>query len=245
MRKKGFYHNHHKNVYCKHNHIHDECHICCKDHDQGSLVEKVICSESVLTTAELLLPVAVEAGGPGSPLYDLLTGIDSPLPAGLQATVTPDYEAIKQEVTVLDDAVHIFGILPVTLTITATDTTPATVFPINVRVNLYFQEIIDCPCACPGDYASVKKPKIEKTFNQPLFGTGTNGVLTINALLFKAIIRTHVTITRKGIEKDGKFCDLDMNRCRDTNGPGIIQSPSPQTPAQFPGPTPPTTPPII
>lgn len=253
MRKKGFYqddHNSHQkdqkhDVYCKHDHIYDECDICCKD--QGALVEKVICSENVLTTTELILPAAIEAGGPGSPLYDFLTG--GTLPAGLQATVTPDYNAINQEVTVLNDAVHIFGTLPVTLTLTTTAATPPAGFPLSIRIILYFQKIVDCPCACPGDRATVRTPKIEKTFNQPLFGTGPNGVLTINLLLFKAIIRTHVTITRQGIQKNGKFCDLDRNRCKDTTTPGTINSPNPQTPANLPAaatastgfpPTPPT-----
>lgn len=213
---RSFYHDFEKEYHheddccCPQDCVEDKCHCHCHDHhDHGSLVEKVICSKDVLTSAELALPFAVEAGTPGSPVYDFIAGLG--IADGLQVNVIPDYARIRQEVTPLDDAVMIFGTLPVTVNATSTVTPAPAGLPLNFTVQIYFQEIVDCPGVCPDDRVVPTRPKIIKEINQPLLANGPNGGLVANLLLYKAVIRTSVTVIRRGIKKRGKFCDLDSH----------------------------------
>lgn len=212
-------HHHSESRYCNHNCEVDKCDKC---REQGALVEKVVCSKNVLTSAEFALPFALEAGTPGSVIYDFIAGL--PLPAGLTVEVVPNYAGIKQEATALKDAVMIFGNIPATINVTATTPIPG-LLPLRIPIQIFFQEISECPGACPGDHVVTSKPVIEKTLNQPLIGTGPNGGLVINLLLFKAVIRTHVTLVCTGIERDGKFHDLEPHRCDPHNVPRTINTP--------------------
>lgn len=200
----------------------DHC-KCFKKHDEGALVEKVVCSKSVQKTAEFLLPAAIGPLGPGS-ILDFLTGL---VPTLVNATVTPDLNNIQQEVTVIKDKIINLGFIPATLDIDLA----GTVF--NVPIRIFFQEHTDCPGACPGDTVTETPPVVEAVLNQPLLGTDSSGGLVVNLLLFKAILRTHITVTRRGIVKNGKFCDLDDRRCEQT-GPITINSPQRLTPNTSP-----------
>lgn len=225
-------HDHKGDHYCVHNCKVNECDKC---QAEGALVEKVVCSCNVLTDAEFALPFAVEIGGPGAPLYELIAGLGI---GALEVNVTPDYNNIRQEATVLHDAVMIFGTLPADVTITIAGILPV---PLNLRVHLYFQEIVDCKGACPGDRVAFADPVIERTLNQPLLSTGRDGGLVVNLLLFKAIIRTHVTVSRRGIERNGKFHDLDPHRCHRVGDSRTINTPynlSTNTPSLIPSTTP-------
>ena len=240
MERQSFYEdNYEYNHYCPHDCEVDKCQICV---DQGSLVEKVICSKNILSTAELAWPFALEAGGPGSTLYDLVASLG--FSSGLQVNVTPNYAGIQQEATPFKDSVMIFGTLPVVVNITSTATPLPAGLPINFTARIFFEGIVDCPGACPGDRVMVSNPVIEKTLNQPLLGSGPNSGLVVNFLLFKAVLNTHVTLVRKGIEKNGCFYDLDPRRCETNREPQPINTPFEIVPNTSPlvTPTPPTPP---
>lgn len=225
VKRRNFYHyDHGKTKYCRHDCLIDECNKC---RDQGELVEKVICSKNIVTSAEFALPFAVELGGPGSFLYELLAAV---IP-DLDVTVRPNYRGVEQEVTALKDAVMIFGNIPATLSIT-TNYLPTS--PLNIPIQIFFQEIAECKGVCPGDDVRASDPVIEKVLNQPLLGRGPNGTFVANLLLFKAVIRTHVTVVRSGIDRDGKFCDLDPHRCDPHRAPRTINTPYEITPLNSP-----------
>ncbi|MDY0410348.1 hypothetical protein [Paracerasibacillus soli] len=152
------------------------------------------------STAEFLLPFALDTGTlpTGPPIGPVITAIAA---LGLRADVRPVEGQINTEVTVLKDAVMVFGTLPVDVTVTATTPVPG-VLPLNFRVLLYFQEIVECPGACPTDQVVMSRSVIEKDVNQPLIGPGTTPV--INLLIYKAVIRTQVTVTRVGMEGNRK-----------------------------------------
>src|SRR5699024_7835698 len=154
-----------------------------------------------------------------------------------------NYAGVQQEATALNDAVMVFGNIPATLNVTANAPLPPGL-PLNIPIQIFFQETMDCPGACPGDQVIVRDPVVEKTLNQPLLGTGPNGGLVVNLLLFKAVIRTHVTLVRTGIEKDGKFVDLESRHYDPINIPRTINTPYDITPLTSPltAPLPPTPP---
>jgi len=214
--------------YREDHHQHDLCDRCHKDyefcsckpqyHDQGALVEKVVCSKDVQKTAEFLLPAAV---GP-LPL-DTITDL---LGATFNITVTPDYNGVKQEVTVIKDQVINFGYIPATLNVSGT--IPGLDLA-NIPIRIFFQEHTDCPGACPGDQVIETAPVVDAILNEPLIGNGPDGSF-INLLLFKAVLRTHITVVRQGIKRDGKICDLDSRRCDTTGLPQTINSPLNLTP---------------
>src|SRR5690625_482226 len=234
-KRRNFYHRHpqrREKHYCEHQCEFDKCDVC---HEKGELVEKVICSENVQRTAEFALPFTVEPGPAVTALMALLPNVTN-------AVVTPDYSGIQQEITVLRDKVIHFGYIPATIDVTGT----VTGLPANPRIpiRILFQEHTDCPGVCPEDHVIESQPEIEAVLNEPLIGTGANGT-SLNLLLFKAVIRSHLTIVRKGIERDGKICDLDYRRCDHTNNPGTINSPLNLSPnlGKTANMTPPTPPP--
>lgn len=233
-KRRNFYHRHpqSKGNYCEHQCEVDKCNIC---QEQGALVEKVVCSENVQRTAEFALPFTLEPG----PVVDTLLGF---LAGVTNVVVTPNYAGIQQEVTVLRDKVIHFGYIPATIDVTGT--IPG--LPANPRIpiRVLFQEHTDCPGVCPGDQVIESRPEVEAELSEPLINTGANGT-SLNFLLFKAVIRSHLTIVRTGIERDGQICDLDSRRCDPTINPGTINSPlniAPNT-ATLTNITPPTPPP--
>lgn len=202
----------------------DEC-GCRKQHEpEGALVEKVVCSKDVQKTAEFLVPAAIGPLGGGSMLDPTallgaiggLLGITGTI---ANITVTPNYDGIQQEVTVIKDKVINLGFVPATLDVevlgAATVSTP---------IRIFFQEHTDCPGACPGDQVIETRPKVEATFSQPLIGTVDGGTV-VNLLLFKAILRTHITVVRRGIKRNGKICDIDPCSCDPNASPIVINSP--------------------
>lgn len=215
-KRRNFYHSQHEHRgrYCKHDCEIDKCELC---HEQGALVEKVICSENVQRTAEFALPFTLEA----SPVVDALLGIG--IFAGItNVTVTPNYAGIQEEVTVLRDKVIHFGYIPATLNVTGT--VPGLPANPSFPIRILFQEHTDCPGVCPGDQVIESRREIEAELNEPLISTGPNGP-SLNFLLFKAVIRSHLTIVRTGIERNGQVCDLDSHRCYPNTNPGMINSP--------------------
>ncbi|WP_042220518.1 hypothetical protein [Oceanobacillus manasiensis] len=216
----------------------DRCHSDhCSCHErprsQGALVEKVICSKDAHKSVEFALPVAVGPFGFGDGLLGLILAIlGSILQDGTNITVTPDYNNIKQETTVLKDTVINFGYVPAELNISIAPLIDLGVLSIPIRI--FFQEHTHCPGARPGDLVFETDPVVEAQLLQPLIGSD-DGSVVFNLLLFKAIFRTHITVVRQGIERDGKFCDLD-NRDKHRNGPIPINSPQSTRGAGLPTP---------
>jgi len=216
--RRNYYHasnsHHHKQNRCGrcHNDF-DRCN-CKEHHEQGALVEKVVCSQDVQKTAEFLLPAAV---GP-NPLLDLVLDL---LAGIVNVRVTPDFSNIQSEITVIKDQVINFGYIPATLDV---EGTILGIVDISLPIQIFFQEHTDCPGACPGDQVIETPPVVDAVLNEPLIATGPNGT-SLNLLLFKAVIRTHITVIRQGIERNGKICDLDSRRCDPTGAPIAINSP--------------------
>jgi hypothetical protein len=205
---------------------HDYCDKCQKDYefcqcrkykDEGALVEKVVCSKEVHKKAEFLLPAAVGT----NPLLDIVLGL---LGGVVNVRVTPDYTGIKSEATVIHDEVINFGYIPATLDV---EGTILDIVDLRIPIQIFFQEHTPCPGARPGDKVIETPPVVDAFLNEPLLATGTEGT-TLNLLLFKAVIRTHITVVRQGIKKNGKVCDLEPDRCE--SGPVRINSPLNMTP---------------
>jgi|SRR5690625_820283 len=214
-----------------HHHKHDHCDRCHKDyefcsckpqyHDEGALVEKVICSKDVQKTAEFLLPATLGPLTLPANIIALLGGL-------VNVRVTPDLNNIQSEVTVIKDQVINLGYIPATLDIDLGAPTLT-----RIPIQIFFQEHTDCPGVCPGDQVIETPPVVDAILNEPLLST-SNDQTVINLLLFKAVIRTHITVIRQGIQRNGKICDLDSRRC-DTDGlPRTINSPVSGTPNTSP-----------
>lgn len=198
----------------------DHCSCHEKPRSQGALVEKVICSKDAHKTAEFTLPAALGPFGAGDALLTgilgLLTGL---IPGLVNIRVTPNYAGIEQEITVLKDTVVNFGFVPATIDVIVA----GGVVELSIPIRVFFQEHTHCPGARPGDVVFETDPVVEAQLIQPLIGTDDGGTV-INLLLFKAILRTHITVVRQGIERDGKFCDLDTHD-KHRNGPIPINTP--------------------
>lgn len=212
---------------CKYQGVCNKCYkeyeFCtCKEpyQEEGALVEKVICSKNVQKTAEFLLPASI---GP-SPLLNTVLELVSGL---VNVRVTPDFSNIQTEITVIKDKVINLGYIPATLDIEGE--TLLGVPLVSLPIQIFFQEHTDCPGICPGDKVIETTPVVEAVLNEPLLNNA-NGGTSINLLLFKAIVRTHITVIRQGIKKGGVICDLDSHRCEVDGMPQKINSPVQGTP---------------
>ncbi len=223
--RRSFYGHGYEKNYCD-----DNC-TCDKCTEQAALVEKVVCSKDVQKTAEFLLPFSV------GPLTDAGALTPEELLGALAAAfgltggfvnirVTPDYTRVEQEVTVIRDKIINLGYIPATLDV---EVTPGVIGP-RIPIHIHFQEHTDCPGVYPGDQVVESTPVVEAEFNEPLVSIDEGGGTVVNFHLFKAILRTHLTVIRQGIEKNGKFCDLDRNRREPTRLPATINTPFNLTP---------------
>lgn len=211
-----------------HDHKHDHCHHCGKSKcecEKGALVEEVLCSKDVQKTAEFILPATLGPLGEGGALDPtaiinaLLTIL--PVDALVNITVTPNFENIEQEVTVIRDKVINMGFIPATLDVE----TALGVIELRIPIRIFFQEHTDVPGVCPGDEVIETTPEVEAVFSQPLIATTETGATVINLLLFKAIVRTHMTVIRRGVKRNGKVEPLDKRRCEPTATPVTINNP--------------------
>lgn len=207
----------------------DDC--CTAHHDpceNTTLVDKVICSKDVQKVAEFALPAAIGPLGATSPLLgpilDFLAGL---VPGLVNVRVTPILTSIRQEVTVVKDKIINLGTIPANLEVVGL----AGVVLLSIPIQIFFQEHTDCPGVCPGDTVVETPPVVEAVLNQPLIGTTPDGATFINLLLFKAVVRTHLTVTRQVIKsKDGSTCDANPHRCDPTGSPSVINTPINLTP---------------
>lgn len=218
----------------------DDCCFTYHDPCEGpTLVDKVICSKEVQKVAEFALPAAIgpiPGGGGGgvlSGLVDTILGLlGDILPTGaagsvVNVRVAPNFNAIRQEVTVIKDKIINLGTIPANLELVSAGGLVLASIPIQI----FFQEHTDCPGACPGDTVVETRPVVEAVLNQPLIGTAPDGSTFINLLLFKAVVRTHLTVTKQVIKsKDGSCCDTNEHRCEPTGVPGVINFPLNLTP---------------
>ncbi|WP_233880118.1 hypothetical protein [Virgibacillus halodenitrificans] len=226
--RKNFYDRNNNDVEGVGNHHHKHyCNHCCKyDCSCGrveDVVDRVICRKEIQKTAEFLLPVSVGPLNTGL-IATLTTFLGVDLEA-LNAEVEPNYTGIVQEITVLKDKVINLGYIPASLNITLLG---APVISLPIRI--FFQEHTDVKGVCPGDIVYESDPKVEAVLNEPLIGTDANGGLVVNLLLFKAIVRTNLTVIHRGVERNGHFYDMDENRCAPSAMPVPINSPQMLTP---------------
>src|SRR5690625_7918562 len=115
--RRNYYHasndHHYKKDRCDrcHNEF-DHCN-CKEHHEQGALVEKVVCSQDVQKTAECLLPAAVGPNPLLDTVLDLLAGI-------VNVRITPEFTKIQSELTVIKDQVINSGYIRAPLDIEGT-----------------------------------------------------------------------------------------------------------------------------
>jgi hypothetical protein len=140
--------------------------------------------------------------------------------------VTPNLAGVVRNTRILRDKVVNIGLLPVTIVVTFTppgSTTPAP--PATLTTNLPFQEHTDFPGACPQDTVIESPFEVEGSFAQPgvpVIGTAGAGagLVTLNAILVKVILRTTITVTRQVIvDPHGGICDVNERRCETPTTP--------------------------
>ncbi|WP_349346750.1 hypothetical protein [Priestia megaterium] len=213
---------------------------CCSAHhdpcENTTLVDKVICSKDVQKVAEFALPAAVGPLAVGDGLIATILALLASIAAGaVNVRVVPNFNGIRQEVTVVKDKIINLGTIPANLELISV----AGLVVATIPIQIFFQEHTDCPGVCPGDTVVETRPIVEAVLNQPLIGTTPEGGTFINLLLFKAIVRTHLTVTRQVIKsKDGSTCDANPHRCDPTGTPGVINSPINLTPTNITLPAP-------
>ncbi|GGJ89099.1 hypothetical protein GCM10007063_09680 [Lentibacillus kapialis] len=212
----------------------DCCDKCGKKEcgcERGELVEEVVFSDDVQKTAEFILPAALgplNGGGalPPSTVVDALVGALG-LTGLVNLRVNPDFTGIQQEVTVIKDKVINLGFIPATIDI---EETTAGVVSVSIPIRIFFQEHTDCPGICPGDQVTETVPEPEAVLNQPLITTDASGGTVINFLLFKAVLRTNITVIRRGVKRNGKVEPLNPHRCKQNGMPVTINTPLNLTP---------------
>ncbi|MED4692480.1 hypothetical protein [Peribacillus frigoritolerans] len=178
------------------------------------LVNSVVGSKAVQKVAEATFP---------------FTAFVPAIPAGStinNVVVTPNLAGVVRNTRILRDKVVNIGLLPVTIVVTFTPpgaTTPAA--PATLTTNLPFQEHTDFPGACPQDTVIESPFEVEGSFAQPgvpvIGTTGPGaGLVTLNAILVKVILRTTITVTRQVIvDPHGGICDVNERRCETPTTP--------------------------
>ncbi|MEK4066188.1 hypothetical protein [Peribacillus sp. FSL R5-0717] len=177
------------------------------------LVNSVVGSKAVQKVAEATFP---------------FTAFAPAIPAGstiINVVVTPNLAGVVRNTRILRDKVVNIGLLPVTIVVTFLapgSTTPATA---TLTTNLPFQEHTDFPGACPQDTVIESPFEVEGSFAQPgvpVIGTAGAGagLVTLNAILVKVILRTTITVTRQVIvDPNGGICDVNERRCETPTTP--------------------------
>src|SRR5699024_10389448 len=149
------------------------------------------CKENVQRKGEITLPVFLATRTVVDAILRLIQDVTD-------IVVTPDYSGIQQEITVLKDKVIHFGYVPATIDVTGT--LPGLPANLSIPIRVYFQVQTYCPGVCPGDYVIESKPQVEAELNEPLINQEPGGA-SLNLLLFKAVIRSQLTVVRKGVER--------------------------------------------
>ncbi|ADC51836.1 hypothetical protein BpOF4_18985 [Alkalihalophilus pseudofirmus OF4] len=191
----------------QHNHLGDFC--CGKEKyhkpAQPSIeclkVNSVICTKSVQKVAELRVPT-VELG----------IGDDIDLALISFSNVTANPNGIVMRGTLIDGKVVNSGYVPVTANINIA----GVALPIEVSLNLPFQEETECPGACVGDDLQETVPVIEAVL-EPVITPGITvaGAVSLATITFKVIIRTQITVSREKLVQAGVTVlgDINPDRC--------------------------------
>jgi len=177
------------------------------------LVNSVVGSKAVQKVAEATFP---------------FTAFVPAIPAGstiLNVVVTPNLAGVVRNTRILRDKVVNIGLLPVTIVVTFTPPGSAIPATATLTTNLPFQEHTDFPGACPQDTVIESPFEVEGSFAQPgvpVIGTAGAGagLVTLNAILVKVILRTTITVTRQVIvDPHGGICDVNERRCETPTTP--------------------------
>jgi hypothetical protein len=172
------------------------------------LVNSVVGSKAIQKVAEATFPYTafVPVITPGSTINNVV--------------VTPNLAGVVRNTRILRDKVVNIGLLPVTIQVSFTPPggAPTTA---TLTTNLPFQEHTDFPGACPQDTVIESPFEVEGSFAQPGVPViGTTGLVTLNAILVKVILRTTITVTRQVIvDPHGGICDVNERRCETPTTP--------------------------
>ncbi|WP_163579998.1 hypothetical protein [Gracilibacillus saliphilus] len=176
------------------------------------VVNSLVGTKTVQKVAEVTLPITAFAGL--GVLDDLVS-----------VNLTPNVDAVTQNARVIKDKVVNIGLLPVTITVSILGIE----LPVTLDTTIPFQEHTDFPGACPQDIVQETPLEVEGTFIQPGVPViGAAGIELVEGILFKVVLRTTITVTRPVIQdSQGNICDVNPNRCDDTNGPPSFTLPAP------------------
>ncbi|MCM3735299.1 hypothetical protein M3215_05575 [Bacillus cytotoxicus] len=115
--------------------------------------------------------------------------------------------------TLIEGKVINSGFVPITATINIVGVPT----PINVSLNLPFQEETECPGACPGDDLQEATPIIEAVLEPVLTPTinAVGTIVAVSTITFKVIIRTQITVSREKLVQAGVTVlgDINSDRC--------------------------------
>ena len=177
-----------------------------------AVINALVGSKTVQKVAEITLPATAFG----------VADLDDIISIG----VVPNLGAVTQNARIIEDKVVNIGLLPVTLTVTATGAAPVT-----ITTALPFQEHTDFPGACPQDTLNESPLEVEGIFTQPGVPvvTGPAAGDLVLGILFKVVLRTTITVTRPVIvDGKGNVCDLNPNRCDNPlTTPAVINLPGP------------------
>jgi hypothetical protein len=171
------------------------------------LVNSVVGSKTVQKVAEATFP------------FTAFTPVITPGSTINNVVVTTG--SITRNTSIIRDKVVNIGLISVTITVTFTP--PGATAPLTalLTTSLPFQEHTDFPGACPEDTVVEPPLVVEGIFAQAgtPFVSGT-GVVTTDAILVKAVLRTTITVIRPVIvDSHGGICDVNERRCETTNTP--------------------------
>ncbi|NWO12733.1 hypothetical protein [Virgibacillus sp.] len=169
------------------------------------LVNSLVGTKTVQKVAEISLPLTLFEGVSTTNI--------------LSINVVPNLSAITQNVTVIKDKVVNIGIVPADISITTIGGDVVGI--VGGVANIPFQAHTDFPGACPEDMVEESPLEIEGIFSQEGISlVATTGEALITGILVKIILRTTITVTRPVIkDAEGKFCDVNPNRCKAEDGP--------------------------
>ncbi|MFC4077833.1 hypothetical protein [Salinithrix halophila] len=142
------------------------------------VVDSLICSKTVQKSAGLIIPATTV-----NPLLTISpNGTITPL-----VTLNPHIGEVVIDNLLFPDRVISSGFLPADITITGV--------PLPVPINLPFQQEMVCTGACPEDQVTETPLEIEAVIVQGIAALG----ITPASILFKVILKTTVTVTRRVI----------------------------------------------
>ncbi|MFJ7513175.1 hypothetical protein ACIQW7_27730 [Peribacillus simplex] len=176
------------------------------------IVNSVVCSKMVQKVAEATFP---------------FTAFDVVVPPGstiLSVGIEPNLAGIVHNARIIRDKVVNIGTIPATITVTSV--LAGVTLVSTLTTSLPFQEHTDCPGACPEDTLTETPFVVEGTFAQPGVPIIDAGLVSLEAILVKVILRTTLTVSRPIIvDAHGGICDVNDRRCDNPSTPPTFTLP--------------------